>query len=383
MQLDESQRLEYKETLVDGVKLVRSIASMVNADGGVIIIGVGTEGTKPVRFVGIPSTPNVEDTILNLVSAHLRPRPRVDVRQFAKTGSVGSSYVFVRVPWTENTPCEVIRWTDGEPLIPIRIGSDTRRASVSEITSLMRRRLSPKQEREIVEEVVRAFPLTDFAGPDSQIRFPIIHFTMVALTERFSMDMTSEADFEIAEAARFFGPFVSAADIRERLFGVRASPKLLGATYGQGSIEFRRDDSRGERTVATSLKITSSGGLYIAGLLGTDNVLLDRLLAYLLGSLRFTKWFLDRGFHHGKVFLRVYLANVGRRNLDMGFDRSFPIQLDKGCTIEKTMDYDELASPDLLTTDIARRSLREFQIAVPDERIKELVSSLENLKELT
>src|SRR6266571_6071500 len=228
MGLDESQRLEYKETLVDGLKLARSIASMVNADGGVIIIGVGTEGTKPVRFAGIPSTPSVEDTILNLVSAHLRPRPRVDVRQLPKTGDVGFSYIIVRVLWTENTPCEVIRWTDGEPLIPIRIGSDTRRASVSEITSLMARRLSPKQEGEIVEAVVRAFPLTDFTGPDSEIRFPIIHFTMVPLTERFSMDMTSEADFKIAEAARFFGPFVSIPDIRETLFGVRAPPKLLG-----------------------------------------------------------------------------------------------------------------------------------------------------------
>jgi hypothetical protein len=386
LRLDEGQRLEYKQTLVDGLKLARSIAAMANADGGVIIIGVGTKGIKPVSFAGIPSTPNVEDTILNLVSAHLRPRPRVEVRQLPKVGVADTSYLVIRVPWTENTPCEVIRWSDGEPLIPIRMGSDTRRASVSEITSLMARRLSPTQESDLVERVLLTFPLLEFNASDSHTRLPAFHFRLVPLTERFAIEMTSETDFEIAEAARFFGPFVSVPDdasVRERLFGIRTEPRLVGATYGQGSIEFARTDASRERMVATTIRITSSGGLYVAGLLGTDVVLFRRVLAYALGSVKFAKWLLGRGFHHGRVFLRVDLTNVDRRSLDFGVGRPASIQLDRGCTIERTKDYDELADPALLTTEIARRALREFQLAVPDQRIEELVSSLEELEELT
>jgi len=386
LRLEESQRLEYKQTLVDGLKMVRSIAGMANADGGIIIVGVGTKGTKPVNFDAIPSMPDVEDTILNWVSAHLRPRPRVDIRQFPKVGVPDRSYVLIRVPWTESVPCEVIRWTDGEPLIPIRIGSDNRRASVSEIARLMARRLSPTQERDLIEGVLRMLPLTEFSVRESQSRFPTFHFRFVPLTEQIFIDMTSEADFEIAEAARFFGPFVSFADnalVREKLFGERTEPKLLGAKYGQGSIEFTRTNSGGERTIATSIKILASGGLYVSGLLGTDAVLFHRLISYALGSLRLAKWLLERGLHHGKAFLRFGLLNVGRRNLDLGLGQRVSIQLDGDCVIEKTTTYDELTDAVLLTTEVGRRSLREFQIAVSDQRLKELVLSLADLTELT
>ena len=384
--VDEGQRVEYKQTLVDGLKLARSISALANAEGGLIVFGVGTRGTKPTSFAGMTTSPSVEDTILNWVSAHLRPRPRLEVRQIPKLNEVDKSYLLVRVPWSDNTPCEVVRWSDGEPLIPIRIGSDIRRASASEIAVLMGRRLSPEKERDLVDSTIRGFPFIDLKPPGSQSQVPTFHFFFVPLADRTLIEMTREADFEIAEAAQFFGPFIEIAHdafIRKRLFGVRTEPTIPGARYAQDAVELRQADYEHEPPRATCVKVSSTGGIYVGGLLGTDVVLFHRLIGYVLGSIHLAKWLLDKGAHFGKVFVRVNLLDVGNRVLDFGFGRSATIQVDGGCRVDRSTTYERLEEPVLVSTEISRRLLREFQIAVSDERLRGFITPYENQPQLT
>ena len=134
---------------------------------------------------------------------------------------------------------------------------------------------------------------------------------------------------------------------------------------------------------ATCVKVTSTGGSYIGGLLGTDVVAFHRLIGYAMGSLKLAKWLLDKGSHHGKSFFRIILLDVGNRVLDFGFGKPPTIQLDGGCSIEKTASYEQLENHSLMVTEISRRFLREFQIQLTDEQIGEFVSSYEGIRELT
>lgn len=132
----EGQRIDYKVDLPDD--LGKTVASMSNADGGLILIGVKADKAKqniPVAADGAALGADARARLANHILSTVSPRPDIDIVARKTVG--GNRYVAViRVspgPWPpyQYSKRELV-------VIPVRVVDENRPATVSQIEALLR-----------------------------------------------------------------------------------------------------------------------------------------------------------------------------------------------------------------------------------------------------
>lgn len=135
--LSEGPRLDFSEFLPDGIG--EDVASLANATGGLIFLGVACDKAKqniPVALVGLPNAPDLGTQVASKVDATVRPRPDFEIKT-VETAS-GHYVVIVRVKKGSYPPYEYQR---GDKVrIPLRVHDRKRNATLRDIEGLLRER---------------------------------------------------------------------------------------------------------------------------------------------------------------------------------------------------------------------------------------------------
>lgn len=111
----EGPNIEYKLKIGKEENFTETVSAYANTNDGVILIGVKDDG----QIVGIPSNPNLESTITDMIVNSLRPTPQftVDIHNLNQ----GLCVVIVRIKKGTNRPYFI---NSGKPLAFLRHGSN-------------------------------------------------------------------------------------------------------------------------------------------------------------------------------------------------------------------------------------------------------------------
>jgi len=98
----ESIHLDYKQNINKG--LVKTIAAMTNTWGGLIVIGVEDEDSKPkIPAIGLPYKEHLREQINNLILGNITP-PLFPEIQVCPSEDGKTAFIIVRVPQSNLTP---------------------------------------------------------------------------------------------------------------------------------------------------------------------------------------------------------------------------------------------------------------------------------------
>ncbi len=135
--IPEGQKIEYKASFPEGIKLERSICALGNTLGGIIFIGVKADkkSNTPEAIPGITLKEGLEETIINKCLSWINPPliPEVKVCAF---DSDNKAVIFIRVPKSIHVPHEIMRKNE----ILIRAHNRIARANLNTIEQLQERR---------------------------------------------------------------------------------------------------------------------------------------------------------------------------------------------------------------------------------------------------
>jgi hypothetical protein len=135
--IPESQKIEYKVSFPEKIKLEREICALGNTLGGIIFIGVeaDTKTNIPIAIPGITLKEGLEEKIINKCLSWINPPllPEVKVCAF---DSDNKAVIFIRVPKSIHAPHEIMR--DNEILV--RAHNRIAKANLNTIEQLLERR---------------------------------------------------------------------------------------------------------------------------------------------------------------------------------------------------------------------------------------------------
>ncbi len=135
--IPEGQKIEYKASFPEGIKLERSICALGNTLGGIIFIGVKADKKTniPKAVPGITLEEGLEEKIINKCLSWINPPliPEVKVCAF---DSDNKAVIFIRVPKSIHAPHEIMRKNE----ILIRVHNRIAPANLNTIEQLLERR---------------------------------------------------------------------------------------------------------------------------------------------------------------------------------------------------------------------------------------------------
>ena len=153
----EGVRVEYKR---EPTNISKVISSFANTAGGIWVIGVETDNTtnRPKQpITGIPSTPGIEERIVQSAQTGIYPAITPDVRVVEVEGNSGNIVVVVKVPESIEAPHAI----EGSTRVYVRVASTTSPfdlADIDRIEYMLKRRQEPERRREelIAQAAVRS-----------------------------------------------------------------------------------------------------------------------------------------------------------------------------------------------------------------------------------
>ena len=135
--IPEGQKIEYKASFPEGIKLERSICALGNTLGGIIFIGVKADKKTniPEAIPGIKLEEGLEERIINKCLSWINP-PLVPEVKVCAFDSDNKAVIIIRVPKSIHVPHEIIR----ENEILVRAHNRITRANLNTIEQLLEER---------------------------------------------------------------------------------------------------------------------------------------------------------------------------------------------------------------------------------------------------
>jgi len=135
--IPEGQRIEYKASFPEGIKLERSICALGNTLGGIIFIGVKADKKTniPESIPGVTLEEGLEEKIINKCMSWINP-PLVPEVKVCAFDSDNKAVIIIRVPKSIQVPHEIMRNNE----ILVRVHSRIARANLNTIEQLLKRR---------------------------------------------------------------------------------------------------------------------------------------------------------------------------------------------------------------------------------------------------
>ena len=135
--IPESQKIEYKVSFPEGIKLERSICALGNTLGGIIFIGVEADKKTniPKAIPGITLEEGLEEKIINKCLSWINP-PLVPEVKVCAFDSDNKAVTFIRVPKSIHVPHEITHKNE----ILVRVHNRIANANLNTIEQLLERR---------------------------------------------------------------------------------------------------------------------------------------------------------------------------------------------------------------------------------------------------
>lgn len=135
--IPEGQKIEYKASFPEGIKLERSICALGNTLGGIMLIGVEADKktNTPETIPGITLKEGLEEKIINKCLSWINP-PLVPEVKVCAFDSDNKAVIFIRVPKSIHAPHEIIRRNE----ILVRVHNRITKANLNTIEQLLERR---------------------------------------------------------------------------------------------------------------------------------------------------------------------------------------------------------------------------------------------------
>jgi hypothetical protein len=98
--IDESDILDYKEQILDDLKIVKHVSSFANAKGGTVIFGIEAErdGGPPKSIQGIPEAEIKQERTEQIILGNIYPRLAVSIRKIPHEESAGNPFLVIDIP---------------------------------------------------------------------------------------------------------------------------------------------------------------------------------------------------------------------------------------------------------------------------------------------
>jgi len=228
----ENARIDYKEAPPSDIGL--DVASMANADGGLILVGVKASKAKqnvPVQIVGVGLGGDAKARITDWILATVRPRPPFEIAiiPYKQNGQV---IALIRVRPGSFPPYEFQQGATVK--IPIRTQDSNRQATLSEIESLLERRnILGKPAQDLASGYLGStdfYCTVDAPSGESRVNEYQMIFTIPRSPLRFRLDAIFHKRFE-ESIKRSFGQTIQFARRVPRGRFYQVEQRLLGSHY--------------------------------------------------------------------------------------------------------------------------------------------------------
>ncbi len=146
-EIAEGVNLDYKQDFPEkNIKLAKSICAFANTFGGIIVIGVVDEDSKPkAPFLGIDHKEKLEEKVWNIILDNIYPPVFPEIRICPAKDN--KTFVVIRIPQSNETPHAIYNNTQ----VCIRTGNRNKPedlATVAQIEWLLNRRKKSEELRE-------------------------------------------------------------------------------------------------------------------------------------------------------------------------------------------------------------------------------------------
>lgn len=187
-QIEESASLDFKLEPGPNNSIAKDVAAMT-VDGGVILIGIAEKDSRAVDAPGV-KLEQESDRLQQVVSALVRPVPRVEIRRIADPEKDNMGVVALIIPQSAQAPHN----TNGR--FPKRVGATTADLSEPEVERLYQFRRhfeTSNSARDLIGEIDQFFPsLTEPGAWDERKPLDYIGTMRVSLSMRGATHHPSE-----------------------------------------------------------------------------------------------------------------------------------------------------------------------------------------------
>ena len=350
--IPEGQKIEYKASFPEGIKLERSICALGNTLGGIIFIGVKADKKTniPEAIPGITLKEGLEETIINKCLSWINPPliPEVKVCAF---DSDNKAVIFIRVPKSIHAPHEIMRKNE----ILVRVHNRIAPANLNTIEQLLERR----------DQQISGGKSYHLSQTYQHIDTKENEFQSVVLVPKLGlhsrMTFTNTLDNELRKASEVVHYW---SDIKRAPYKI----ELFDKTRDGMKLAFAQITSNGQVTYQepTHLKETA---LYYS-----------RPLEFLKRCIEAAEKVYPIFGYHGE--LEVGLSICGVNNVKLEFPVNFLLRGHGNICeipmiyIQRTLDLRELDTLPEIFKDILNEYCRWFNISFDDETLAMLIAEL-------